>query len=334
MPPATRRGNGQVRAALEPTSRLILRGGLASLRPLFGSDTHPRPGRPYTTSGRIHTLAGISLVPRNSPCLCGSGKKYKRCCLDRERELPRKCDALEELVGLGSMFPLLRPDCPEFDAWAATRQTDDVTRELIEEGGALLPEVERERIARAHAQEFPDVWRSLVGDLGDQAAAEQAAVIGAIVAALAEADGVDPTALALIERASEELGDDPAETLALALDPTDLWSIAEATAAGDAVAEIPDALDDDAYEVLWTAALEAEAARLWSQPHERRLARLVERLRKQLPFAASATASAVLTEACAAYASDENVRTRLAALLLADSLGALRQAQTLAAVAA
>jgi hypothetical protein len=27
-------------------------------------------------------------IGRNDPCPCGSGKKYKKCCLDREREIP------------------------------------------------------------------------------------------------------------------------------------------------------------------------------------------------------------------------------------------------------
>ena len=26
-------------------------------------------------------------VGRNSPCPCGSGKKYKRCCLDKEKKI-------------------------------------------------------------------------------------------------------------------------------------------------------------------------------------------------------------------------------------------------------
>jgi hypothetical protein len=275
----------------------------------------------------------MSLVPRNSRCPCGSGIKYKRCCLDRERELVRRVDALEELVGLGSMFPLLRPDCPELDAWLDVRQDSDVTRALIEEAGALVPEAERQRIARTHAEEFPGVWRSLVDDLGDEAEAEQAVVIGAIVAVLGETRTVDQMILELIE-ADKEVAADPAEALALALEATDLWSIAEATALDDALTEIPDFLDDNAYELLWTAAIRSEAARLWSPRHERRLIRLVERLRAELPIAGSPNASAVLAKACSVFERDEVVRMKVAALLLADSLGPLQQAETLGALAA
>jgi hypothetical protein len=302
--------------------------------PLFGSDigTRARPGT-YTTSGRVHRLGGISLVPRNTPCPCGSGKKYKRCCLDRERELVRNADAFDELFGLASMFPLLRPDSPEFDAWVDARREAEVTRASIEEAGALLPAAERERIVRAHAQEFPGVWRSLVDDLGDEHEAEQVVFVGAVVAALEELRAVDPSVLELIEE-NEVMAGHPVEALALALEATDLWSIAEATAADEALAKIPDVLADDAYEILWIATIEAEAARLWSPRHEGRLARLVERLSAQLPIAGRANASAVLADGCAWFERDEEVRFKLAAMLLADSLDPLQQAQILAAVAA
>jgi hypothetical protein len=121
--------------------------GLPSPRPaLWFRHRHPRPGRPYTSSGRAHRLGGISLVPRNSPCPCGSGKKYKHCCLDRERELVRRADAFEELFGLASMFPLLRPDSPEFNAWVDARREAEVTREsdrVPHDDFALLDQLER-----------------------------------------------------------------------------------------------------------------------------------------------------------------------------------------------
>ena len=244
-----------------------------------------------------------------------------------------KADALEELFGLASMFPLLRPDSPEFDAWLDARRESEVTRASIEEAGALVPAAERERIVRAHAQEFPSVWRSLVDDLGDEAEAEETVFVGALVAALQEVRAVNPSVLELIEE-DEVVTGDAVEALALALVATDLWSIADATVTAEALAKIPDVLDDDAYEILWIAAIEAEAARLWSPRHEGRLARLVERLSAQLPIASRANASAVLADGCAGFERDGEVRLRLAAMLLADSLDPLQQAQILAAVAA
>jgi hypothetical protein len=231
------------------------------------------------------------------------------------------------------MFPLLRPDSPEFDAWVDTRREAEVTRASIEEAGALLPAAERERIVRAHAQEFPTVWRSLVDDLGDEAEAEEVDFIGAVVAGLQEVRAVDPSVLELIEE-NKVIAGHPVEALAMALVATDLWSIAEATAADEALAKVPDFVDDDAYEILWIAAIKAEAARLWSPRHERRLARLVERLSAQLPIDGRANASAVLADGCAGVERDPEVRLKLAALLLADSLDPLQEAQILAAVAA
>ncbi len=208
-----------------------------------------------------------------------------------------------------------------------------MTRASIEEAGALVPAEERARIVRAHAQEFPGVWRSLVDDLGDEAEAEEVVFVGALVAALEEVRAADPIVLELIEE-NEVVTGEAVEALAMALVATDLWSIAEATAADEALAKVPDFLDDDAYEILWIAAIKAEAARLWSPRHERRLARLVERLSAQLPIAGRANASAVLADGCAGFERDPEVRLKLAALLLADSLDPLQQAQILAAVAA
>jgi hypothetical protein len=70
-----------------------------------------------------------------------------------------------------------------------------VSREAIEEAGSLLDDAERERIARTHAREFPQVWRGLVEDLGDETEAEQVVLVGAIAAALAERRTVDPLAV-------------------------------------------------------------------------------------------------------------------------------------------
>jgi hypothetical protein len=198
---------------------------------------------------------------------------------------------------------------------------------------ALLPAAERERIVRAHAQDFRGVWRSLVDDLGDEHEAEEVVFVGAVVAALEEVRAVDPSVLELIEE-NEAVREDSVEALAMALVATDLWSIAEATAADEALAEIPDVLDDDVYEILWIAAIEAEAARLWSPRHERRLARLVERLSAQLPIAGRPNASAVFADGCAGFERDGEVRLRLAAMLLADSLAPLQPTQILTALAA
>src|SRR5213593_3983966 len=110
----------------------------------------------------------MALVPRNASCPCGSGRKYKKCCIDREAELLRRAEALEELVALGAFFPLLRPDSEEFELLATKHATADPSTELIERAIALVPDAEREHIGREYAGEFPEAWRSLAADFGDE----------------------------------------------------------------------------------------------------------------------------------------------------------------------
>ena len=74
--------------------------------------------------------------------------------------------------------------------------------------------------------------------------------------------------------------------------------------------------------------------RRWSERHERRLSRLVERVRVQLQHVELATAHDVLAEACEAFERDEHVRRQLASMLLADSIDALPASDTLDALAA
>src|SRR5438128_1337946 len=100
----------------------------------------------------------------------------------------------------------------------------------VDRGGRGTPAAaERERIVRAHAHEFPGVWRSLVDDLGDEHEAEQLVLIGAVVAAFGEVRSVDPSVLELIEE-NEAIAEDPVEALAIAIEATDLWSIGQAAA--------------------------------------------------------------------------------------------------------
>ena len=43
-------------------------------------------------------------VGRNDPCPCGSGRKFKRCCLDKRREMPLE---YKVLAGLGAVILLV-----------------------------------------------------------------------------------------------------------------------------------------------------------------------------------------------------------------------------------
>jgi hypothetical protein len=270
----------------------------------------------------------VSLVPRNAPCPCGSGLKYKRCCLDREPELVQKAEALEILSGLGAMFPLMRPCGGELEEWLRANATPEPDAETIEMGLSRLTRDDRRTFVGAYASQYPESWDELVRDAGGEEAAEDVAIAGALGAALCERRTPNPVALVLLDRV-----DDPAEQLALAIDATNLWSIDEATALDEMLAGLDEDLGDEAYEALWTATVAEIAARLWTDRHERRLDVLVERLRGCLAEL-ERTPRRMLERACATYERDASMRRRLGTLLLSDTLGPLfALSRTLAAAA-
>lgn len=258
-------------------------------------------------------------VPRNAPCPCGSGRKHKLCCgttRDQERAARR---AFEDLFGLPSSFPLFRPDSDDFEAWLTTHRTGAPTRTLVEGGIESMGERERERISRSYARWFPQTWASLVAGVGNEVAAETTVLAGAVAVALAEQRL--PDELVLFEEDPEPA--DPTEVLALFLEATDLWSVMEAVAADQAVAAIPDELDEDDYTRRWDAVLEREAARLLTRRHRRRLELLVSRLSSELPIEEFPRTSRAVALACAAFQRDRRVRSRVAAMLLGDTFGPL-----------
>lgn len=238
-----------------------------------------------------------------------------------EAQLRRQLEALFELADLPEHFPLLRPASPAFDAWAdALGTVEDPGRELIDEGLAFLDEGELERIVSGHAVEFPAVWRQLCEEAGDELLAEEAVLEGAIVAALREERRLDPQILELIEKV-KGIAADRAEAIALALEGTDLWSVAEAVAVDEALTSAPEERLDPHG---WIELLDSEVRRLSTPRHERRLVSLVARVRAQLPEPAFPRASVSLAGACDEFEREPSFRRRVAALLLADALGAFR----------
>jgi hypothetical protein len=263
----------------------------------------------------------MSTVPRNAPCPCGSGRKHKLCCGTTQSQERASRQALEDLLGLASCFPLLRPDSDDFENWLTVHRGEPSTRELIEDGGGLLSVRERERIALSVARWYPPAWADLVAAVGSEDDAKTAVLVGSLVAALAEELLPDEFVLGLLE--DDPAPADPAEALVLCIEATDLWSVPEALAADEAVAAIPDLVDEDEYEREWVAVLEREAANLLTKRHRRRLWLLVGRLRAGLPIAGFPRASHALELACASFERDRRLQSRVAAALLADTLGPL-----------
>ena len=69
---------------------------------------------------------------RNDPCHCGSGRKYKNCCLDKEEST---MNSKLWMIGLGIAIILglwflgtalsggeNRPDCPPGTSWSEAHQ--------------------------------------------------------------------------------------------------------------------------------------------------------------------------------------------------------------------
>lgn len=56
--------------------------GFSELFDLIGSDAPSRPVRDIVTSTPETYVREAAKVGRNEPCPCGSGKKYKRCCMN------------------------------------------------------------------------------------------------------------------------------------------------------------------------------------------------------------------------------------------------------------
>jgi hypothetical protein len=235
--------------------------------------------------------------------------------------LDRKAAALAQLMTLGMQFPQLRPRTEPFARWAERVAANDLAAPPLDEGFSLLDSSELARIEGEHAKQHPSAWRSLVDDLGDDETARQALVRGAVVAGVWERRPLEDEAVGVLEDWPEE---DAAEALALVLDPTDLWSVAESDAAESVLAELDDKLDDDAYESAWEAVVAQQAQALATAWHDARLRELVGRWRSRLPLDDFPVATSSLAAACEAFERDSSVRTRLAGLLLSDSLGRLR----------
>jgi tetratricopeptide (TPR) repeat protein len=91
---------------------------------------------------------------RNDPCPCGSGKKYKRCCLDQDEAAERT--ALAATTWRPTIDVEIANRLADFD-------TDDTEDELTRASNAAVDLVdegkldEAEKVARDLLERFPDV---------------------------------------------------------------------------------------------------------------------------------------------------------------------------------
>lgn len=69
---------------------------------------------------------------RNDPCPCGSGRKYKNCCMEKDRSsLKSNLGVIGLIIAIiiGIYFTSIAlsgdgnpPDCPPGEQWSATHQ--------------------------------------------------------------------------------------------------------------------------------------------------------------------------------------------------------------------
>jgi hypothetical protein len=256
-------------------------------------------------------------VLRMRRCPCGSGRRSSRCCGGAATGRRDASAALQEAFLLPSHFPRLRARGPGAARWVTVVISTGLDDDLVESGVAALGEEERRRIVRECARRQRHVWRTLVREVGSAERAAEALISGAVVAAAVERMPPASGRLAYLEEGAVT---DPAEALALALRPDDLWSVVETAELGEALAGVDTGLDEEVYELHVEAAAALTARRLATSWHAKRLGVLVERVALQLPYPGHPRASSALARACGAFDRHPAVGPRLATLLLVDSL--------------
>jgi hypothetical protein len=230
-----------------------------------------------------------------------------------------RAEALTEIAGVGSSFPAVRACSPEFDAWAEGRCICSVTPDLLIEGMASLPASERAQIVARGQAEAPQLWQRARHHAATDEHIANAVLSGAVAGALAERCLPSLDLLAILDEQGRRDEETPAELLALVLDADHVWSVREAAIVDGALAALDTDLDEDAYARAWDATVAREAARLVTDEHRDRLARLVRRLHASLPFPGFAVVSELVGEACAEFERDPAVRGELALWLLGDA---------------
>jgi tetratricopeptide (TPR) repeat protein len=97
----------------------------------------------------------MSKVGRNSPCPCGSGKKFKRCCIDKNKvtKSDNVISSVEPKVGSSIKFGQWS-DVDELDEWC------NDSLDLINEGKLEEAEVLAKKLLKEFP-ELPDGWERM-----------------------------------------------------------------------------------------------------------------------------------------------------------------------------
>ena len=212
------------------------------------------------------------------------------------------------------LFPRVRPrdDVVEAFAERVARELSagamQIPPERVEEGVALIGEVERRRIVAELRDRYPDRWESLSAAAGDEALTERAVVASAVRGAVVERLPVRRGRLEMVE--AMPVPASPCGVLALVLEAPLVWDRDDAIILAGVVGTAPDP------QRFLTQAHGLADARVedW---HVGRVRELAERVLQQLPVQGLPRASAMLAEGVREVDEDEVAARWTAGLLLA-----------------
>jgi hypothetical protein len=142
---------------------------------------------------------------RNQPCHCGSGVKYKRCCLGKDEEAERQ--ARTQATAEGETDTCLCPDC-EQDVYDMSAEAMD----FIEAGRLDEAEPICQELCERFPQliEGPELLAGVLEERGDLAGAAALYRRAAEVALIAPAGWVEQGVREHLLRKAEELAPRPA----------------------------------------------------------------------------------------------------------------------------
>jgi len=101
-------------------------------------------------------------ISRNDLCSCGSGKKYKRCCIDKPEAIPEPTAEYLEVLAEAQEFDALSNRVPELIGLGKLDEAEDVCRLLMDEYSHMVDGLERWAMvheARGNMREAAEFYR-------------------------------------------------------------------------------------------------------------------------------------------------------------------------------
>jgi len=87
--------------------------------------------------------SGIMKTSRNDPCPCGSGKKFKKCCIDKPEVVPEPSPEMAELMEEAREFDAISDRVPDLVRQGKLDEAEEVCRLLMDEYPQMVDGLER-----------------------------------------------------------------------------------------------------------------------------------------------------------------------------------------------